>query len=128
MSLKTILRIAAVVESATGLALILAPAVVVALLIGLSLPSVGVAVARVAGLGLLGLALASWPSHPTDTGPAFRGMLVYNALVALYFLHLGLFRHVAGPLLWPAVVFHAVLALLLLWTSRTQRVKRPDTA
>jgi hypothetical protein len=96
---------------------------VVQLLLGANLSPDAVPVARVAGLALLGLGLASWPgrARAESNGPAFRAMLVYNALVALYFIHLATARHVAGPLLWPAVVVHALVALLLVWTWRKER-------
>ena len=40
-------------------------------------------------------------------------MLTYGAAVTLYLLYLGIRGEWVGPLLWPAVVFHAVLTLLL---------------
>ena len=49
---------------------------------------------------------------------AFRGMLTYNAAIAIYLGYLGVFEHLDGLLLWPAVLLHAIVALLLLWTLR----------
>jgi hypothetical protein len=40
-------------------------------------------------------------------------MLVYNLLVTLYFVYLGLGGKWVGVLLWPAAAAHAVLAVLL---------------
>jgi hypothetical protein len=40
-------------------------------------------------------------------------MLTYGALVTAYFVYLVLAGKWNGPLLWPAVVLHAVLTLLL---------------
>jgi hypothetical protein len=40
-------------------------------------------------------------------------MLTYGALVTLYLLYLGIRSEWVGPLLWPAVVLHAVMTLLL---------------
>jgi hypothetical protein len=46
------------------------------------------------------------------------GILLYNAVVALYLAYLGAIAHIGGPLLWPAVALHAVVALLLIWARR----------
>ena len=40
-------------------------------------------------------------------------MLTYSTLVTLYLSYLGVRGEWVGPLLWPAVVLHAVLTLLL---------------
>lgn len=80
----------------------------------------GIPLGRVAGVALLGLGLACWPGRQAADGgsPAFRAMLIYNALVALYLGYLGTVGHLGGLLLWPAAVLHAVVALLLIWTRR----------
>ncbi len=115
-----LLRFAACLEAATGVALMAIPKVVVSLLLGSTLSADAMPIARVAGFALLGLGLASWPVQMPDNSPrAARGLLAYNGLVALYFGFLGIVRHVGGLLLWPAVALHAVVALLLLWTWRT---------
>ena len=120
-----LLAFAAVVELGTGLVLAVAPAFAVGLLLGSRLTSDGFPVCRVAGIALMALGLACWLGPKAGGGsPAFRGMLAYSALVALYLAHLGLFRQVRGRLLWPAVALHAVVALLLLWTWR----RRPRAA
>ena len=48
--------------------------------------------------------------------PAFRAMLIYNVLIALYLAYLGAAEHLGGVLLWPGVALHAIVALLLVWT------------
>jgi hypothetical protein len=70
---------------------------------------------RVAGFGLFSLAIACWPGRDPagNTAPALRAMLTYNSLAALYFLYLGIGGKWVGPLLWPAVVLHGILSLLL---------------
>ncbi len=40
-------------------------------------------------------------------------MLVYNGLIAGYLAFLAASANLRGPLLWPAVVLHAAVALLL---------------
>ena len=48
-------------------------------------------------------------------------MLLYNAAIALYLAYLGTAGHLGGVLLWPAVVIHAVVAVLLAMTWRRER-------
>jgi Ca2+/Na+ antiporter len=121
-----ILAFAAVVEVATGLVLMIDPAVVVALLVGMEVSGVGTLLGRCFGIALLALGLACWPApqRVDSGGPKLRGMLVYNALLALYLAFLGTVRHVEGMLLWPAVALHAVVALLVLWTWRSGRLTK----
>ncbi len=105
--MKNALVFAAIGEAATGLALLTVPWLVGRLLLGEALAGIAVPVARVAGIALIGLGIACWP------GPPRAGMLVYSAAVALYLAYLGLAGVAAGPLLWPAVVLHAALSVLL---------------
>jgi hypothetical protein len=104
--MKNVLLFAAVAEAATGLALLVVPSLVGQLLLAEDLTGVAIPVARVAGIALIGLGIACWP------GPPLAGMLTYSALVALYLAYLGL-SGLSGPLLWPAVVLHALLSIVL---------------
>ena len=110
---------AAVVEIGTGLVLMLDPAIVARLLLGVELSGVGPVLGRCFGIALLALGLACWPSRQRAEGgsPAFRAMLTYNALIALYLTYLGTVGRMAALLLWPAVALHAVVALLLFWNG-----------
>jgi hypothetical protein len=113
--MKRLLMLAAVLEGVTGLALLIAPAVVARLLLGADLPPAGAAVARVAGCALVALAIACWPGRNAENSliPAARAMLTYNALVACYLTFLGIGGQFAGVLLWPAVAIHGLITLLL---------------
>lgn len=106
------LAFATLAEAATGVALIVVPSVVARLLLGSELSGVADAVGRVAGVSLLALGLACWPGKET-TRAAMCGMATYGLLVTVYLLYLGMRGEWVGPLLWPAVVLHAVLMLLL---------------
>jgi hypothetical protein len=106
--MKTALILAGVAEAATGLALLIDPALVGYLLLGEQLDGVAIPVARVAGIALIGLGIACWP------GPPLVGMLTYSALATLYLAYLGLASGLAGVLLWPAVILHLALTSLLL--------------
>jgi len=105
--MKAALALASIGEAATGLGLLLAPSLVGKLLLGSELEGMAVVVARVSGIALIGLALACWLSRP------WVGMFVYVTAVALYLGYLGLIGEASGALLWPAVLLHVVLAVLL---------------
>ena len=115
--LKKLLYFASVAEIGTGLVLVINPALVVTLLLGAEISGVGIALGMCFGIALLALGLACWPREPNvQTGsPAFWGMLVYNALIAILLVDLFAVGHFEGKLLWPAVALHAAVALLLGW-------------
>jgi len=116
------LAFSAVAEAGTGLMLMIDPALVVALLLGADVSGVGLLLGRCFGISLLALAIACWRTGGGSA--AVRGMLVYNGLIALYLAWLGTAGHFGGWLLWPAVVLHAAVALLLIWARRGgQRTK-----
>src|SRR4249920_1588115 len=93
------------------------PVLVAALLLGADISGTGTLLGRCFGIALLALGLACWPGRQrAEAGsPAVRAMLTYNALIALYLTYLGTVGHMRGLLLWPGVVLHAVVALLLVW-------------
>jgi hypothetical protein len=106
--MKKVLTLAAVVEAATGLALIIVPSLIGRLLFGTEFTGVANPAARVTGIALLALGVACWPGST-----AFCGMLTYSALITLYLLSLAIRGEWVGPLLWPVVVIHALLTALL---------------
>jgi hypothetical protein len=106
--MKKVLTVAAVAEAATGAAMIVAPSLVVRLLLGAELTGVSIPLARVTGIALIALGVGCWPGSA-----AFCGMLTYIALATLYLLYLAIRGEWVGPLLWPAVIIHALLTALL---------------
>jgi hypothetical protein len=115
-TMKKVLIFAAIAEAVTGLALLIVPSLVGQLLLGHELTGIAIPVARVAGMGLIGLGIACWP------GPPLVGMLIYSAAVALYLAYLGTAGGFAGVFLWPAVILHVILtALLILASARNQK-------
>jgi hypothetical protein len=94
--------------------LMIDPTIVVALLLGGSDSSERVLLGRFLGIALFALGLASWPGRKLHAA-AFRAMLAYNALIALYLAYLGAVERQGGLLLWPAAGLHAVVALMLIW-------------
>jgi hypothetical protein len=103
--MKRLLVFTAIIEAATGVGLLFVPSLVGYLLLGIELTGV---IVRVAGIALIALAVACWP------GPPMLGMLIYNAAVALYLAYIGLSGDSSGVLLWPVVILHAVMTVLLI--------------
>lgn len=120
--LARILAFASIVEVATSFALLLWPALVIRLLLGVESVGATLAIARLSGIALLTLGWACWPSRCGPQGPsnATRAMLAYNAAVALYLAGLGVVHAQVGLLLWPAVVLHAAVAALMLRAARRE--------
>ena len=104
---KILLILTAAIEVGTGLALLIVPSLVGQLLLGEELSGIAEAVARVAGIALIGLGIACWP------GPPLAGMLTYSTIVALYLAYLGFAAGLTGILLWPVVALHFVLSILI---------------
>jgi hypothetical protein len=70
----------------------------------------GVIMSRLTGIALIGLGAACWPG--TDARRAFYGMVTYM-LAMLFLIYIGVRGEGVGLLLWPGVVVHAVLIVLL---------------
>ena len=116
--MKILLAVAAVSEAATGIALLAYPPIVIRLLLGAEVIGIGAVVSRFGGIGLIGLGVACWPSG--SSRQALHGMLSYGTLAALYLGYIGVSGQGGGVLLWPAVVAHAVLIILLLGVRSRQ--------
>ena len=114
--MKKALIFAAIGEAATGLALLIVPSLVGQLLLGEQLAGVAIPAARVAGIALIALGMACWP------GPPLVGMVTYSAFVTVYLAYLGFAGGLTGVLLWPAVVLHVILTVLL--TRDLTRMRR----
>jgi hypothetical protein len=105
-----LLTVCAVVEIATGLAFLFTPLLLSSLLLGIVGTEATNLFARFFGVAVIALGIACWPRP--ESIAAVRSMLFYNGAVALYLAYVGVFVS-SGLLLWPAVVFHAVMAALL---------------
>jgi hypothetical protein len=114
--MKRLLALAAVSEAATGLALVIAPSLVVRVLLGEELSGIAIPVARVAGIALIALGVACWP------GTALAGMLTYSVAITVYLAYLGFTGISTGILLWPAVVLHVILTVLLARAAHGERM------
>ena len=105
------LGVAAVFEVLTGVALLLVPTIVVRLLLGSTPGGEAVVIARGGGISLLALGIACWPVGAGSLN--LLGMLTYTALVGVFLASLGLRGQAKGVLLWPAVIAHVVLMVVL---------------
>lgn len=116
--MNKVLALAAIAEAVTGVGLIIAPSLVARLLFGEEISGVSIALGRLTGMALLSLGLACWPESESLRA-ALRAMAAYNLLVTVFLTYLGIIGDFVGALLWPAVVLHAVLSLLLsrMWFS-----------
>jgi quinol-cytochrome oxidoreductase complex cytochrome b subunit len=113
---KLFLSVTAFVEAATGLCLLILPAVLFAVLLGLDPSSVdAIFVGRLAGAALLAIGVASWMARTDERTLAHRGLLtgilVYNTAASLLLAYAGAILKMVGVLLWPAVAIHAILAV-----------------
>jgi len=114
--MKQSLALAAVIEVATGMALLIVPSLVGRLLFGAEFTGIVTPVARVLGIALVALGVGCWPGST-----ALCGMLTYSALVTLYLLYLAIRGEWVGPLLWPVVAVHGILTVLLARASFQSR-------
>jgi len=105
-----LLVVAAAIELATGVALLLTPGLVSNLLLGIATDATHL-IARCFGIALIALGIACWPRPVTPA--ALRSMLFYNGAIALYLTYSGVWVG-GGLLLWPAVLLHAVMTVLFL--------------
>jgi hypothetical protein len=79
MEIKKLLAVAVAGEAATGLALVIYPALVVRLLFGAEISGAGAVMSRIAGISLIALGLACLPNRDAvSLTPSLSGMLSYS--------------------------------------------------
>jgi hypothetical protein len=108
--MKKVLTVAAVLEAATGLALLIVPSLIGRLLFGEEFTGIVIVVARVLGIALIALGVGCLPGST-----ALCGMLTYSGLATIYLLYLAIRGEWVGLLLWPVVALHGILTVLLAW-------------
>jgi hypothetical protein len=113
MTTRILILLSSAIEALTGVALIAVPAVVGRLLLGVELPDSGIAVARVAGFGLLALGVGCWPNADGAAIQSVRALFIYNLLAGFFLGYLRIGGGFSGYLLWPASILHLILGLLL---------------
>ena len=122
---RLLILVCAVLETGTGLALLVVPRFVVRLLLGAQLLGAGVATSRLCGVALVSFGLACWPEWEPPSNRldrrAVRALLLYNASATAYLACLMALDGYRGLLLVPAIVIHAVLSGLLARTVMGRR-------
>lgn len=114
----------ALIEAGLGLALLVSPALTVSILIGapFDTPADSI-VGRVAGAALFALGLACWLAQNDQHARAAKGLIVslllYNVAAAIVLVYAGLGLRLVGTGLWPAAVFHVVMAIWCITNLRS---------
>src|SRR4029079_18742771 len=126
MVARTLLMVTALVETATGLMLLVSPPLVVAVLLGASLDAPAAAVvARMAGAAVLSLGCACWLARDEGPNAAVRGlvaaMLLYNSVAVAVLATAAAGARLVGVLAWPAVALHLALAVWCIACLRNGR-------
>jgi hypothetical protein len=123
--MNRLLALTALIEAATGLALLVVPAVVVRLLLGAEISGAAIPLGRVAGAALLALGVACWLAGDDTKSRAGKGLVVamsvYNAGAVIVLGAAGIQLPTVGIALWPAVILHAVMAV---WCVRVLCVEK----
>ena len=114
--MKILLKLSALLEFPTGVALLGMPATVVHLLLAVPLDQLlGATIARLAGAALVGLGTACWgASRDAESRAAssvVAGMLLYNLGAVTMFVYCRGFTDMHGVALVPAALIHAAMAL-----------------
>jgi len=114
----------AVMEASAGLALLLAPTLVITLLLASPVTDAAVAIGRWAGTALLSLGAACWWARADASSAASRalvvGMSVYNAAVLVVVLT-GSFGSPARPILLVLTLVHGAMAAWCVSLLRSRR-------
>lgn len=114
--MKSLLIASAIIELGAGLGLLCFPALAVMLLTGESIERPAtLIVVRLSGAGLFALGVACWTAQLDKELRAARSavtaMLFYNILAACVLACGGIAYGLHAPVLWAAVVLHAVMTI-----------------
>ena len=110
---QKVLAIACGLEAAAGLGLLVAPLIVARLVLGSEITDVAVPISNIAGIALISLAIACWPRAGSTSRAPYAGMFFYNLLIGLLLGQTAVAGTTGGILLWPVVVTHLGLAVLI---------------
>lgn len=110
---QQVMAVACGLEAATGLGLLVAPSMVTKLVLGGEIADVAITIGNIAGVALISLAIAGWPRAGATNRAPYAGMFFYNLLVALLLGETAVAGMTGGILLWPIVMAHLGLAVLI---------------
>jgi hypothetical protein len=113
-----LLGLGGVLETLTGLGLLLDPAGGTLLFFGSSVEGAGMAIGRIGGGGLLSLGIACWLARRTPTSPASVGVawayLVYNAVTCVTLAWASMALVGGSPPALGGAVLHGVVGAAML--------------
>lgn len=120
--MKTILTVSSIVEGITSLSLILVPHWPISILLGVSMyEPIGIRMSQLAGVALLSLSIACWLyRRKSEVDGIIKVMLFYNIGASCWLAYVKA-TGLSGLGLWPAFVFHVILAVWCIKTMRTVR-------
>jgi hypothetical protein len=115
MVARHLFTVTALLESATGVALLLSPPLVAVVLLGASLDApAALVVGRMAGAALVSLGVACWLARNDGQHRAGRGLiaalLLYNGAAVAVLANAG-GSGLVGVFIWPTVALHSALAV-----------------
>jgi hypothetical protein len=112
---RTLLIVTAIVETATGIGLLVVPSVIVGLLLGAGLSSPqSLVMGRVTGGALISIGVMCWLARNEHGGAQaglVAGILIYNGAVAILLIYAATVAMIHGIALWPVSLLHLALAL-----------------
>ena len=116
---RTAVMMAAWIEILVGASFVLVPNAQSQLTFGAAVDGAGIHFARLAGIGLIGLGIASIPSSLPETRQhAVRALLIFNIAATIFFAWVGVATAFRGVVLWPVVILHAVISIALALSLR----------
>jgi len=110
---QQVLAIACGLEAITGLGLLVAPSIIARLVLGGDVADIATIISNIAGVALISLAIACWPRAGATSRAPYAGMFFYNLLAALLLGQTAAAGTSSGILLWPVVVAHLGLAVVI---------------
>jgi len=125
MNIKSLLIVTALIEAATGIALLVAPSVIVELLLGAGLSSPqSLVLGRIAGAALVSIGVACWMARKSEHSDARTGLVtgifIYNIAVPVLLIYAAIALEMHGILLWPAGILHVMLGFWCLACLRSR--------
>lgn len=116
MNSKNLLMLTAIGEAGVAIFLLVQPAAVCSILLGVSNTSPeALVMSRFTGAAILAIAVACWPARLDRDSSAQRrllvGVFIYDLAAATLLAYAALVQDMVGMALWPAVAIHAALAI-----------------
>jgi hypothetical protein len=127
MKPRTLLVFTAVLETLTGIGLLLAPALLIRILLGAEINDpVVITIARVGGSAIIAIGITCWLARKDQQNISLRamtsGLLVYNVAVFATLAY-SAFSYKSTPALIAALIVHFALAIFCI--TSLQKFKRP---